>query len=143
MTRMYNHGGHTKHEIMYHFVLITKYRYKILTGDVAVRCRELLRQTCATKGIEIMRGAIAPEHVHMLLKCPTTLSPAEVMQLLKGRSSRMLQQEFPVLRKRYYGQHMWARGYFCGTVGVVDEATIREYVEKQGREEEEQFKIVL
>jgi putative transposase len=53
------------------------------------------------------------------------------MQYLKGRSSRMLQDEFPQLKKRYWGQHLWARGYFCTTVGAVDEDTIRRYIENQ------------
>ena len=60
----------------------------------------------------------------------------------EGGSSHLLQDEFPELKKRYWGQHMWARGYFCGTVGQVDEETIREYVEHQGNEEEKRFTIV-
>lgn len=64
------------------------------------------------------------------------------MQLLKGRSSKILQDEFPELKKKYWGQHMWARGYFCGTVGEVDEKTIKAYIENQGKHEaNENFKI--
>ena len=64
------------------------------------------------------------------------------MQYLKGRSSHLIQDEFPVLKKRYWGQHMWARGYFCGTVGSVDEETIKHYVETQGREEADNIEII-
>lgn len=64
------------------------------------------------------------------------------MQKLKGRSSRLLQEEFPELRKKYWGQHIWGRGYFRGTVGEADQKTIEEYVENQGKEEgNENFKI--
>ena len=58
------------------------------------------------------------------------------------RSSHMLQDEFPEIKKKYWGQHMWARGYFCGTVGAVDEETIKKYVEDQGKEEEKNYTIV-
>lgn len=65
------------------------------------------------------------------------------MQLWKGRTSRMLQDEFPELRKKYWGQHMWARGYFCGMVGEVDEETRKAYIENQGKQEENtDFEIV-
>ncbi len=64
------------------------------------------------------------------------------MQFIKGRSSRKLQEEFPELGKRYWGQHLWARGYFCATVGAVDEDTIKHYIENQRWDEDDQgFKI--
>lgn len=138
----YRNGGHTVYEIKYHFVWITKYRYQILRGKIAYRLRELLRQGCEAKEIEIIRGSISKDHVHMLLSCPATMAPSKIVQYLKGRSSRLLQEEFPELKKRYWGQHMWARGYFCGTVGQVDEETIRRYVETQGEEEGKSFTIV-
>ena len=138
----YRSGSHTVYDIKYHFVWITKYRYKVLQGNVAIRLRELLRQGCDAKGLEIVRGSIGRDHVHMLLSCPTTMSPSQIVQYLKGRSSHLLQDEFPELKKRYWGQHMWARGYFCGTVGAVDEETIKHYVENQGNEEEKNFTIV-
>ena len=130
----YNVGSHTVYDIKYHFVWITKYRYKVLTRGIGCRLRELLRQGCDAKGITVIRGSIGKDHVHMLLSCPTSLSPSQIMQYLKGRSSHIIQDEFPELKKRYWGQHMWARGYFCGTVGEVDEKTIREYIENQGKE---------
>ena len=137
----YRNGSHTVYEIKYHFVWITKYRYKVLQGNIAIRLRELLRQGCEVRGLEIIRGSISKDHVHLLLSCLTTLSPSQIAQYLKGRSSHLLQDEFPELKKRYWGQHMWARGYFCGTVGAVDEETIRQYIESQGNEEEKNFTI--
>ena len=67
----------------------------------------------------------------MLLSAPPHLAPAKLVQYIKGRSSRKLQEEFPELRKRYWGQHLWSRGYFCATVGAVDEQTIQAYMENQ------------
>ena len=139
----YRKGSHAVYDIKYHFVWVTKYRYRVLQGDVALRLRELLRQGCEANGLKILKGSVGPDHVHMLLSCPTTMSPSQIMQNLKGRSSRLLQEEFPVLKKRYWGQHMWARGYFCGTVGEVDQATIAKYIENQGKEEnKDNFTIV-
>ena len=137
----YRNESHTVYDIKNHFVWITKYRYKVLHGNIAIRLRELLRQGCEAGGLEIIRESISKDHVHLLLSRPTTLSPSQIAQYLKGRSSHLLQDEFPELKKRYWGQHMWARGYFCGTVGVVDEETIRQYIESQGNEEEKNFTI--
>ena len=138
----YRNGSRTVCDIKYHFVWITKYRYKILQGKIAYRLRELLKQGCDAKELEIIRGSISKDHAHMLLSCPTTMSPSQIAQYLKGRSSHLLQDEFPELKRRYWGQHMWARGYFCGTVGEVDEETIKRYVEEQGAREEKTFTIV-
>ena len=104
---------------------ITKYRYKILRGRVAERARDLLRRICQAREVVIIRGAVLPDRVHMLVSAPATLAPAKLVQYMKGRSSRRLQDEFPELRKRYWGQHLWARGYFCASLGAVDEATIK------------------
>ena len=138
----YRTGAHAVFDIKYHFVWITKYRYKILRGRVAGRARDLLRQICQARGVVIVRGAVSPDHIHMLVSSPPELAPAKVVQYLKGRSSRRLQDEFAELRKRYWGQHLWARGYFCASVGAVDEETIRKYIESQRWDEDDQgFKI--
>ena len=138
----YRTSAHAVFDIKYHIVWITKYRYKILRGRMAERARDLLRQICAARDVVIVRGAVAPDHIHMLVSAPPELAPAKLVQYLKGRSSRRLQDEFPDLRKRYWGQHLWARGYFCASVGAVDEETIRKYIESQKWDGEEQgFKI--
>ena len=114
----------------------------MLRGEVSERVRELIRQSCMRREIRILKGHVAKDHIHLLVSCPPALSPAKVMQYLKGRSSRMLQQEFSHLRKRYWGQHLWARGYFCSTTGEITTAQIQEYIEKHDEEEPpEQFTI--
>ncbi len=127
----YRKDGHTVYNITYHFVWVTKYRYHVLKAEVGLRARELIRQTCLTRNITILRGSVGKDHVHILVSCPPKLSPAKIMQYIKGRSSRLLQDEFPHLKKRYWGQHLWARGYFCGTAGEVTEQMIRHYIENQ------------
>ena len=127
----YNRGSHTVHDIKYHFVWLTKYRYKVLGGKISLRLRELLTQGCSARGMTIIEGSIDKDHVHMLLSCPTDLSPSKIAQYLKGRSSRLIQDEFPELKKRYWGQHLWARGYFCATVGSVTKETVQSYINNQ------------
>ena len=134
----YRRSAHAVFDLKYHVVWITKYRYKILRGRVAERARDLIRQSCEAREVVIMRGAVSPDHVHMLLSAPAHMAPSKLVQFLKGRSSRRLQEEFPELRKRYWGQRLWARGYFCATVGAVDEATIKAYIENQKWDEDDQ-----
>jgi putative transposase len=138
----YRTSAHALSDIKYHVVWITKYRYKILRGDVAERARDLIRQICESRELKIIRGAVSPDHIHLLMAAPPQLAPSKIVQYIKGRSSRRLQAEFPQLRKRYGGQHLWARGYFCATVGAVDEKTIMAYIENQKWDDDDQgFKI--
>ena len=137
----YTSGSHTVHDIKYHIIWVTKYRYKNLKGEVAKRLRELIRQGCEARGMTIITGSIGHDHVHLLLSCPTDLAPSKIAQYLKGRSSKLLQDAYPELKKRYWGQHMWARGYFCATVGSVTDEMIREYIERQEEKAGNTFKI--
>ncbi|KGP76434.1 transposase [Desulfosporosinus sp. Tol-M] len=138
----YQRGSHAVYDIKYHLVWVTKYRYQVLNNEVGLRLRELIRQSCLSRGITIMKGSIGKEHIHLLIECPPQLASSKIAQYLKGRSSRLLQEEFPHLKKRYCGQHLWARGYFCATVGTVTDQIIRDYIENQQTDgDEENFKI--
>lgn len=125
----YRTGPHTKYKIEYHFVWITKYRYQLLKGEIAERLRDIVRQTCSHLEIEILRGVVSKDHIHILVSAPPTLSPAEIMRRVKGRSSAKVFEEFPHLKKRYWGRHFWGRGYFCVTAGELTKDMIREYLE--------------
>jgi putative transposase len=135
-------GSHTVYNIQYHFVWVTKYRHKVLRGEVAERARELIRQSCMSRDIKILKGHVSTDHVHLLLSSPPSLSPSNIAQYLKGRSSHLLQQEFSHLKKRYWGQHLWARGYFCSTSGELTSTQIEGYIERHKEEDPgEQFTI--
>jgi putative transposase len=131
MSEKYRKGSHTVYDIQYHFVWVTKYRYHVMKGDVALRLRELIRQICEARGITILSGHVSKDHIHVHVSCPPELSPSKIAQYVKGRSSRLIQQEFPHLRKRYWGQHLWARGYFCASIGNVTEKMIAAYIAQQ------------
>ncbi len=96
----YQRGSHTLHDIKYHLVWITKSRYHVLRGEVAERAREVIREICMAREVQIIRGSLAPDHVHMLVASPPKLAPAKLVQSIKGRSSRKLQQGFSELRRR-------------------------------------------
>ena len=125
----YRYGSHTVFNIEYHFVWVTKYRYKVLTGDVGLRVRELIRQSCESLEIQIMKGVVSPDHVHIFVSAPPTMAPSEVMRRIKGRTSSKLFSEFPHLRKRFWGRHFWARGFFCASSGQVTDEMIKTYLE--------------
>ena len=91
----YRYGSHTVFNIEYHFVWVTKYRYKVLKGDVAGRVRELVRQTCEAFEIRILSGVVSSDHVHILVSAPPTMAPSEIMRRIKGRSASKLFEEYP------------------------------------------------
>ena len=122
-------GHHTVTKLSVHIVWVTKYRYKVLTGDLKLRCRDLLRQGCGAMDIRILKGAVSQDHIHMHLEYPAHLSISEIVKMLKGRSSRLLQKEFPDLKKRYWGQHFWATGYGAWSTGDLTEELVNEYLE--------------
>ena len=127
----YRTGAHSRFDIKYHFVWITKYRKSVLTGEVGLRLRAIVREVCQTNDIEILQGAVSHDHVHVLLSCPPTLSPSKIMQYIKGKSSRKLLMEFKHLQKMFWGRHLWARGYFVATSGNVTDEVIMEYIRQQ------------
>lgn len=79
----------------HHVVWITKYRYNVLRGEIALRTRDLLRQICEGREVLIVQGSVSPDHVQMLVSVPPQLAPAKLVQYMKGRSSRIVQDEFP------------------------------------------------
>jgi len=125
----YRYGSHTVYKIQYHFVFVTKYRYQVLKGDVGLKARELIRQTCQAFEIEILKGVISKDHVHLFVSAPPNMAPSEIMRRIKGRGSAKLFECFPLLKKRYWGRHFWARGYFCVTSGELTEEMIKNYLD--------------
>ena len=127
----YRTGSHSRFDLKYHFVWIPKYRKAVLSGEVGLRLRSLVREICRTLEIEIVEGSVSSDHVHVLLSCPPNLSPSKIMQAIKGKSSRRLLQEFKHLQKQFWGRHLWARGYFVASSGNVTDEVIREYIRQQ------------
>ena len=112
-----------------HIVWTTKYRYHVLVGDIKTRCRDLILQICESEDVRILKGVVSKDHVHMQLEYPPSLSVSDLMKRLKGRTSRLLQQEFPHLEKRFWGRHFWGVGYGAWSTGGVTEELVAEYLE--------------
>ena len=138
----YRKTSHSVYDLKYHLVWITKYRKPVLTGVVAERVRELLREICRANDIEIIKGHVSKDHVHMFVSVPPYISVSKMVQMLKGKTSRKMLTEFKPLQQKFWGRHIWARGYFASSSGNITDEVIIEYIEKQDIEgEDEDFKI--
>jgi putative transposase len=125
----YRHGNHTVSRLTAHLVWVTKYRYEVLRGDIQLRCRELIIQICDAEDVRILKGVVSKDHVHMLIEYPPKTSLSDLVKRFKGRTSRILQQEFPQLRKQYWGRHFWAIGYGAWSTGNITEEVVQKYLE--------------
>ena len=136
------YGSHTVTRLTVHIVWVTKYRYHVLKGDVKARCRELIIQICEAEDVTILKGAVSNDHVHMHIEYPPSQSVSNLVKRFKGRTSRILQQEFPKLRERYWGRHFWAIGYGAWSTGNITEELVQEYLEhhrKRGDKDNDNF----
>ena len=127
----YRRGAHTVYRLHYHFVFITKYRKPALRGEVGLRLRELIREVCRTMDIEIVRGHVRPDHVHLMLSVPPKWAPSVVMKRVKGKASHHLLRDFRHMHREFWGRHVFARGYFVATTGNVTDDLVKRYIEEQ------------
>jgi putative transposase len=138
----YRKSSHTVYDIKYHLVWITKYRKPVLRGEIAERIRDLIREICKANDIEILKGHVSREHVHIFVSVPPHMSVSELMKSIKGKTSRKMLMEYKTLSKAFWGRHLWARGYFAASSGNVTDEVIMKYIEEQGKEPEDvDFKI--
>ena len=143
MTSEYRKSSHTIFNLQIHIAWITKYRYKILKGELAIRTRDLIRRICTEENAEIISGAVSSDHIHILISIDPSTSISKLVKFIKGKTSRQLQMEFPEIRKKYWGQHFWARGYFAVSVGNVSQKMIEEYINHhfESKEQGDPFRI--
>ena len=137
----YRRGAHTVYEIHLHVVWTTKYRKPVLTGEVPLRIRDLVREICGEYDIKIMKGHVSKDHVHLLVSIPPQVTISRMMQWLKGKTAYKMMMEFPHLKKHYWGQHTWARGYFCCSTGNVTDEVVAEYIANQTDNRDDDFKV--
>ena len=122
-------GSHTVTRMTVHIVWVTKYRYKVLKGDIQKRVRELVRQDCDTMELAILKGVVSKDHIHLHIEYAPKHSVSGIVKQLKGRSSRLLQKEFLSLKRRFWGQHLWATGYGAWSSGNITDKMVQEYLE--------------
>jgi len=131
----YRKGSHSIYDLKIHIVWITKYRKPVLFGDVAVRVRDLIREICKTLDVEILKGHVSKDHVHLFVSIPPQLSVSKMVGRLKGKTSRKLLAEYRKLAKQFWGRHLWARGYFAASSGNVTDEVIMQYIATQDLQE--------
>ena len=137
----YRRGAHTVFAIHVHLVWTTKYRKAVLTGEVALRVREVVREICGNHDVKIMKGHVSKDHVHLLLSIPPQVTISKLLQYLKGKTAHRIMMEFAHIKKQYWGQHMWARGYFCCSTGNVTDDVVAEYIANQTENRDDEFKV--
>jgi putative transposase len=115
--------------LKYHLVWCPKYRRPVLAPPVDGRLKALLAEVAGEHGMTLHATEVMPDHVHLFVEADPTLCVAEIVNRLKGRTSRLLRQEFPSLRSRL--PTLWSRSYFAASVGAVSGATIRRYIAAQ------------
>ncbi len=130
----YRKTSHAVYDIKYHVVWSTKYRKKVLYGQVAERLRELIREICKGNEIDFIKGSISKDHVHLFISVPPFLSVSKLVQSLKGKTSYKLLSEFKELGRAFWGRHVWGRGYFAASSGNVTDEVIMEYIATQDLE---------
>jgi len=121
--------AHARWDCSYHIIFIPKFRRKVFFKEIRKDVGEILRKLCEFKNVELVKGSISADHVHMYVKIPPKLSVSEFMGYIKGKSALMVFDRYPQMKNKS-GRHLWARGYFVSTVGI-NKDVIREYIEKQ------------
>lgn len=128
---MYKTGSHSKHRLMYHLVWIPKYRKRILSGKLAKRVEELIRECADLNDWKIHEISVQPNHVHIMIQLKPNISVSKAVQYFKGGSSRVLRKEFVTLKEFLWGDSFWADGYFAETSGQLNEFALRKYIQNQ------------
>ncbi len=113
----------------YHVVWCPKYRRKVLVQAIAERLAQIIREVCAEHEADVLSVEVMPDHVHLLVECDPQLGIHRLVRLIKGRSSRLLRQEFPLLKRKL--PTLWTNSYFVSTVGGAPLAVMKQYIEKQ------------
>ena len=113
-----------------------------LAREIAIRARELIREICQSYDVEIIKGHLSKDHVHLMVSVPPHVSVSQLVQYIKGKSSRKMMMEFKTLSRTFWGRQIWARGYFAATSGNVADEVIMKYIEEQDIESPDtEFKI--
>jgi putative transposase len=129
MSTKYKSNNNITYSCKYHVIWCPKYRRKVLIHEVDVRLKEIIKAVCDEFQAELIELEVMPDHVHLLVECDPQFGIAKLIRYMKGRSSRLLRQEFPWLKSRL--PTLWTNSYFISTVGGAPIAVIKKYIEDQ------------
>jgi putative transposase len=134
-------SAHAIHNCRYHIVWITKYRFKVIKENIKQALKWRIKEICDWKDIEILAGDVQEEHIHLYLRIPPKHSIANVIKWLKGKTAEKLLMRFDELKQKFWGKHLWARGYFVSTIGISDDE-IRKYINNQRKREYDEYQRI-
>ena len=141
MSKRFKKLSHSLYECKYHVVFCPKYRYRVFGAEVGQYTHEQIQQLLKQKElVEVIELKVQPDHIHLVVEIPPKYAVSAIMGFLKGKLALKLFQRYPQLGRRYWGRHLWARGYCISTVGLNEEL-IRQYVRWQEKQEREQEMI--
>ena len=129
MSVKFKSNNNVTYSCKYHVVWCPKYRRKVLIEGVDTRLKEILQEVCTEFKAELIEMEVMPDHVHLLVECDPQFGIAKLIRYLKGRSSRLLRQEFDWLKSRL--PTLWTNSYFVSTVGGAPISVIKQYIENQ------------
>lgn len=121
----------TRYDLRYHFVFIPKYRKRVLEGKIKERIEGMIKFACQIHEWEIFELAVQPDHVHLYVGTPPKWSPSQVMNIIKGGTSRKIRELFPDLDEIYWGSTFWADGYLVKSVGDIQDKVVSDYIKRQ------------
>lgn len=137
-----NSLSHTRWECKYHILFAPKFRRKVAYGELKQDIANILSMLCKRKGVEIIEAEICPDHVHMLVRIPPSMSVSNFVGYLKGKSTLMIFERHANLKYKYGNRHFWCRGYYVDTVGK-NAKKIQEYIQNQLKEDLEYDQMTL
>ena len=140
MATKLNSLAHTKWLCKYHIVFTPKYRRKTIYNQYSESLKEILKQLCKYKRVEIIEGHMMSDHVHLLVSIPPKISVSSFMGYLKGKSALMMFDKHANLKYKFGNQHFWSEGYYVSTVGL-NESTIKKYIQDQEKADITQDKL--
>ena len=131
MKSKYTHSTHCVYNIGYHLIWCTKYRKKLIYGNVEHTLKRLVREKCSPLGIAVGEMEVMPDHIHVFVHSRQVLDPSHIVQQLKGFTSHRLRQLFPSLQGRRGASALWSKSYFCESVGHISQETVQRYIANQ------------
>ena len=142
MANQYNSLSHTKCMCKYHIVFTPKYRRKIIYYKLRTDIRDIIKELCKWKGVEIIEGHMMADHIHLLVSIPPKMSISSFMGYLKGKSAMMIFDRHSNLKYKFGNRHFWAEGYYVSTVGL-NEKTIAKYIREQEKQDQIMDKMTI
>jgi putative transposase len=128
MQQVYRHNPTSVSLIHYHFLWVVRRKSQVLRGMVAIRLKELISEVCETLEVEVLTLDLYPNAVYLLVSCPPTLAPHQVVHRIKGYTARYLRREFEPLQTL---PSMWTRSYFVSTAETIPQKMIKQYISRQ------------